>query len=100
MRMLLLMGGLCASLTHAAPLPQGYLEFEDYRFTEEHQYGYGVSLWHDNGHLRGVLFMSAALQGDVSGRRNRSTAIQPGQRPLTIPGGRGGRQGAALLLPL
>jgi len=66
MRMLLLMGGLCASLAHAASLPQGYLEFQDYRFTEEHQYGYGVSLWHGNGHLHGVLFMSAALQGDVA----------------------------------
>lgn len=66
MRMWLLMGGLCASLAHAAPLPHGYLQFEDYRFTEEHQYGYGVSLWHDRGHLHGVLFMSAALQGDVA----------------------------------
>lgn len=31
MRMLLLMSGLCASLAHAASLPQGYLEFQDYR---------------------------------------------------------------------
>ena len=66
MRMLLLIGGVCASLARAAPLPQGYLQFEDYRFTEEHQYGYGASLWHDRGHLHGVLFMSAALQGDVA----------------------------------
>jgi len=66
MRMLLLVGGVCASLARAAPLPQGYLQFEDYRFTEEHQYGFGTSLWHDKGQLRGVLFMSAALQGDVA----------------------------------
>lgn len=66
MRILILLGSILLSIAHAAPLPQGYLEFEDYRFTEEHQYGYGLSLWHDKGQLRGVLFMSAALQGDVA----------------------------------
>lgn len=66
MRILLMIGCSWLSVAHAAVLPQGLLAFDQYRFTAEHQYGYGVSLWHDNGQLHGVLFMSASLQGDVA----------------------------------
>ena len=93
MRMLLLIGGLCASLAHAAPLPQGYLEFQDYRFTEEHQYGYGVSLWHDNGQLRGVLFMSAALLGDVAAGEIEVQQFNPASGHLRFQVAEGAEKG-------
>lgn len=66
MRILILFGSILMSIAHAVALPQGYLQFEDYRVTEEHQYGYGLSLWHNAGHLHGVLSMSAGLQGDIA----------------------------------
>jgi hypothetical protein len=81
------------SVAHAATLPQGYLQFEDYRFTEEHQYGYGVSLWHDNGQLRGVLFMSAALQGDVAAGEIEVQQFNPASGRLEFRAAEGSDKG-------
>ncbi len=93
MRMLFVMGGLCVSLARAAPLPQGYLQFEDYRLTEEHQYGYGVSLWHDTGRLHGVLFMSASLQGDVAAGEIEVQQFDPASGRLQFRAAEGSDKG-------
>ncbi len=33
-------------------------------YTAEHEYGYTAELWREQGHLQGLLFVSAGLQGD------------------------------------
>jgi len=39
--------------------------FDDFRFTEEHQYGYGVDLWRQQNAVLGLFFVAQGLTGDT-----------------------------------
>jgi hypothetical protein len=39
--------------------------FDDFRFSEEHQYGYGLDLWRQENVLLGLFFVAQGLAGDT-----------------------------------
>jgi hypothetical protein len=48
-----------------SPTIQPFGAWDDFRFTEEHQYGHGLELWRQGKELVGFLLVADGLQGDT-----------------------------------
>jgi len=49
----------------ASPALHPFGAYDDFRFTEEHQYGHGLELWRVGEELVGFLLIAEGLQGDT-----------------------------------